>query len=376
MAIGAGQVSGHPRGGTRMIGPAAAPIRVLVVDSNPRDVLLLRELLADTAPARFEIQHVDRASAALGHPDLDRFDVALLDLHLPDAHGFEALAGIAQRAPSLPVLISSGASDEATAVEALRRGAQDYLVKGQGDGLLVARAIRYAIERKKIEDRLAWMALHDPLTGLLNRNAFRSQLDHTLARAERNGEAVAVFFLDLDDFKKINDTLGHNAGDLVLQSVAERLRGAVREMDVVARMGGDEFTVLVESVPSREGAETVARKILGAVEHPIRLAGRSVRVTASVGLAYCDRARTCAADLLVRGADEAMYRAKALGGGSLQVVAESASGEGAVAVCKGFPACQQGEAACVCALALAPVGLRPDRDGAAVTPVLGGPEPA
>ncbi|HEX8939263.1 MAG TPA: EAL domain-containing protein [Candidatus Limnocylindrales bacterium] len=171
---------------------------------------------------------------------------------------------------------------------------------------------RDVTERKAFVRQLAYEAFHDPLTDLPNRALFVDRLGQALARATRRDTSVGVLFLDLDNFKIVNDSLGHQLGDELLVGVATRLRSAVRAADTVARMGGDEFTILLEDVTEAAEAVEVAERIREAFRAPFAIAGRDVFMTASVGVAVAAGAgRT--ADSLLRDADLAMYRAKASG---------------------------------------------------------------
>jgi diguanylate cyclase (GGDEF)-like protein/PAS domain S-box-containing protein len=161
--------------------------------------------------------------------------------------------------------------------------------------------------------QLEVQAFHDPLTGLANRALFQDRLEHALLRAARTFDQVGVLFLDLDDFKTVNDGLGHAAGDALLRVVGERLRSELRPEDTVARLGGDEFAVLLEAVPDREAARATAARLLDALRPPLELAGRTVVASASIGAVVGD---SSAGDLL-RDADVAMYRAKEAGKGQV-----------------------------------------------------------
>jgi diguanylate cyclase (GGDEF)-like protein/PAS domain S-box-containing protein len=173
-------------------------------------------------------------------------------------------------------------------------------------------------ERKRAEERLAHLARYDHLTGLGNRVLFQDHLEGALARGVRNGSPVALMFLNLDRFKAVNDTLGHEAGDSLLRIVAERLRGCVRETDTVARMGGDEFSVVLENLSHGQDAALVAQKILDALSRPFDLEGQEVFVTSSIGIAVSPPS---GGSVLVRDADAAMYRAKQLGRNNYQFYA-------------------------------------------------------
>ncbi len=165
-------------------------------------------------------------------------------------------------------------------------------------------------ERKAFEQELRHQAFHDSLTSLPNRALFMDRLQLAIARADRHGRSVAVLFLDLDNFKLINDSLGHEHGDALLVEVAARLRACLRDEDTVARLGGDEFTILVEDVASTADAADVAERILGALSGPVDLADREVFTGASIGIAVA-APRTIGAESLLRNADLAMYGAKA-----------------------------------------------------------------
>jgi diguanylate cyclase (GGDEF)-like protein/PAS domain S-box-containing protein len=170
-------------------------------------------------------------------------------------------------------------------------------------------------ERKALERQLRELAFHDPLTGLANRALLVDRLGHALARADRQQHPLGVLVLDLDDFKVVNDSLGHQAGDTVLRQVATRIRMALRSEDTAARLGGDEFAVLLEDVGSEADALVVADKLIGALGVPVAVAGREVSVGVSVGVALSTTADESVEDLL-RRADLALYRAKTEGKGT------------------------------------------------------------
>jgi diguanylate cyclase (GGDEF)-like protein/PAS domain S-box-containing protein len=161
---------------------------------------------------------------------------------------------------------------------------------------------------REIQERLERMAYYDPLTGLANRRLLREKTDHALALAERGGHEVALLYMDLDSFKEINDTLGHAAGDRTLEEVSRRLEEAVRDADTAARVGGDEFALLMAEVEGEEGAVRVARRILKRLERPVEFEGHSLEVGASIGVAIYPRYADDF-DELMRQADLAMYGA-------------------------------------------------------------------
>jgi diguanylate cyclase (GGDEF)-like protein len=292
--------------------PSAAPrepLRVLIIEDSSAYATLVAEMLADGLRGAVETVHCSELGTAcevlLGRPT----DVVLLDLSLPDAHKLEALQAVQAAAPDVPVVVLTGADDPALGLEAVQAGAQDFLPKRGAQGEVLTRSIRYSIERKRAEVRLAEQALRDSLTGLPNRVLLLDRLNVALARARRRPTSVAILFLDLDRFKTINDSLGHEAGDQLLLELGERLRASLRPGDTVARFGGDEFLVLCEELGGEVEAVRVAERALRAIRAPMVVCGRAMSVGASVGIAIGSHAGAGAHDL-IRQADAAMYRAK------------------------------------------------------------------
>ncbi len=173
--------------------------------------------------------------------------------------------------------------------------------------------LRDMTDRKGMEEQLKRMALHDPLTLLANRSLFRDRVEHAVAVSKRNGRGIAVIFVDLDNFKRINDTHGHAIGDRVLHRSAQRLVKATRNGDTVARLGGDEFAVLLENLTSRDPVMQIAARIVDALQEPLDLAVADMRVAASVGIAFSNAED--GVEELMRDADIAMYAAKSAGKG-------------------------------------------------------------
>jgi diguanylate cyclase (GGDEF)-like protein len=298
-------------------GPEAA---VLVIDPDPASAAALRPVLADAGLAG----RVDEASSlAEGLDALARgpYLLVLLALATGDAEGVESLARIRAIDPEVPVVLTSDVDDRNLAHAALRRGAQDFALKEDLVGRAAVRILGHAVERQRIllelqeaRRREQYLATHDPLTGVPNRTLFYDRLGQALAAADRYRTTLAVLFVDLDGFKEVNDELGHEAGDELLCEVARRVSGLVRKSDTVARVGGDEFTVVLSQIGKAEDAARVARNLLERLSVPVRLAGQERRVAASIGIAVHPGDGE-AADTLVRNADAAMYAAKRAGGG-------------------------------------------------------------
>jgi diguanylate cyclase (GGDEF)-like protein len=196
-------------------------------------------------------------------------------------------------------------SADASSLRAFSRQDVDFLVA-------IANVLATAVERHRASDHLAQLALHDPLTGLPNRALVMDRLAQALARARRQKSSLALFFLDLDRFKVVNDGLGHSAGDQLLIAVAGRLTAVMRPTDTVARFGGDEFLILSEDVPSSDHAALVAERVADALARPVTVAGRDVPVSASIGMVITSDEHDDP-ESLIRDADVAMYRAKERG---------------------------------------------------------------
>ena len=413
---------------------------LLMVEDDPGDTRLLREMLNEQGSHNTELTHVECMSDAENHLAGGAVDLILLDLGLPDAQGLAAVRRAHAVAPRVPLVVLTGLDDEALAAQALHEGAQDYLIKGQVDGRGLLRALRYAIERKTMEEALfvekeraqvtlncigdavactdisgnitflnlvaetmtGWslqeaagramaealrildatgretipnpmemavgqnrtlhlpsncilirrdgfeipiedsvspihdreghatgavivfrdvsaartMALemahsaeHDFLTGLPNRMLLNDRVSQAIALASRHLKKVAVLFLDLDGFKHINDSLGHPTGDKLLQSIAKRLVGCVRNSDTVSRQGGDEFVVLLSEVEQADNIALTARRMLQAVAEAHSIERHDLHVTTSIGVSiYPDDGVD--AEALIKNADTAMFQAK------------------------------------------------------------------
>jgi len=286
---------------------------VLVIDDDQQSSDRIYEVLTSVA----NVQLCNRLEIALIHLRETAFDVVLTKLSLPDARGLDAVTRAQRARPEAAIVVASEIEDVDMAVQALRFGAQDYLHSRSlsPDGLL--RAVLFARERKLVESRLTELAHYDGLTGLANRMTLRDRLGVCLAKSRRYNEDCALLYIDLDFFKPINDTHGHEVGDVVLQQVAMRMRVTVREYDTVARLGGDEFAVLIEDL-EKDKPEDVAERVLRRLRLPIIVGDLELRIGASGGLAVFPYAAETI-DALVRCADKAMYKAKAKGRNCLHV---------------------------------------------------------
>jgi diguanylate cyclase (GGDEF)-like protein len=341
---------------------AVAAPRILIVDdiSDNRTVLQRR-----FQRQGFEVVEADSGLKALELIDGREFDLILLDVMMPGIDGIETLKRIRSRksASMLPVIMVTAKSESENIVESLGLGANDYVTKPVDFAVALARANTQIGRRraelqviaanealskantgleKSVADRTALLldlyeklraemavreeadarsvhlAYHDSLTGLGNRLLFKEQLEGVLKDVVHNAKSVAVLFVDLDGFKGVNDTLGHSVGDLLLKSIASRIRDILPANGRIARLGGDEFAILQFSAEQPSAGIALAQKIIDVVGRPSALEGYDVTVSASVGIAVADAGSMTAEDFL-KSADIAMYGAKGEGPGNYRM---------------------------------------------------------
>ncbi|WNM63743.1 two-component system response regulator [Candidatus Nitrospira neomarina] len=292
-------------------------ISLLLVEDNPKEALVIKNMLKEGLQNQFTLKHSRSLSDALDLIQQNQFQAIILDSHLPDGKSFESIPQFLQFCPDAPILILSGVEEEDQAIQAVKSGVQDYLIKGQTSSSTLCRALRYAMERQRATQRITQLAHYDHLTGLANRGLFYERLNCAVARCHRNDTAIALMFLDLDHFKDINDTLGHDCGDSLLKTVAARIKKCIREIDTGVRLGGDEFAVLLEQIVSIEDVASVAQRILHLLAQPVIIKQHQLHVTGSLGITIYPWDSANPQELLSH-ADAAMYRAKAQGGNTHQ----------------------------------------------------------
>jgi diguanylate cyclase (GGDEF)-like protein len=336
--------------------------RLLIVDdiSDNRTILTRRFLRRG-----FEVVEADSGLTAIELIGRESFDLVLLDVMMPGIDGIETLKRIRiqQSASVLPVIMVTAKSESDNIVDALELGANDYVTKPVDFAVALARVntqigrkraeqqvvlanegLRKANEdlERRVEERTSrlsdanqrlkveianreesqarsqYLAYHDSLTGLGNRLLFKEQLEETLKDVSVTQHPLAVLFLDLDGFKAVNDTLGHSIGDLLLKSIATKLRDILQRTDRIARLGGDEFAILQLSVPQPGSAIALAEKIIQIVGQPCNIDGHDVTVGASVGIAVAHPG-DMDTERFLKSADLAMYSAKSDGRGTYRM---------------------------------------------------------
>jgi diguanylate cyclase (GGDEF)-like protein len=284
--------------------------RVLLIEDHAHDAMLIAEMLRAGWPYGLVLMHAARLDDAT--QELLDHGASCVLLGVRTASDVELIEHVRTTAPNVAIVVLAPEVNEAEALDAIRAGAQDLLIKAELNPRALRRALAHAIERKRSETQLAHQALHDPLTELPNRALFFDRLGVALDRSRRTSASVAVLFLDVDNFKDINDSLGHAAGDRVLGALAGRLRSMLRPMDTVARFGGDEFTFLFEELQSEREVVLIAERISRIASAPIRLESGEATITVSIGIAMVTDPNI-PPETVIREADAAMYRAKELG---------------------------------------------------------------
>ena len=288
---------------------------VLVIDDSVIDRQMIRRAVA-SIPDIVVVEASSCADARRIASEM-RLDVLLVDCNLPDGSGLALIRSLKQSQPEAAIVMISSHCEDSLVGQALDAGAHDFLLKDEVTSTRLGRAIRQAQHRYNIELQLKKraevikrMAREDSLTGLANRYTFEKILQSSYARAIRENKRLAVLFIDLDDFKTINDSLGHHVGDFLLKEVGKRFKTAVRESDMLARLGGDEFVVLATDMEHDDEAAHVAKRILDVLIEPILLYKKPVTISSSIGISVLDESHCRSVEAMMRCADIAMYRAK------------------------------------------------------------------
>lgn len=287
------------------------PPTILVADDDESIRLLLTTLLGE---AGYRTILAENGQAAVQLAVEHRPDVAILDVMMPGLDGFATCRSIKadQRTADIPVLLLTALAQTPAKVQGLDCGASDYITKPFVANELLAR-LRATLAQKSRHDALAAEALTDALTGLANRRSVEQQLDQLLAHSERGHEVISVVIFDADHFKVINDTYGHEVGDMALTALAQRAREAMRAQDVVGRFGGEEFIAILPGT-ARDAAMVAAERLRSQVESPpVTTASGPVKVTVSVGVATVNPDVPMGRSALVAEADRALYSAKRAG---------------------------------------------------------------
>ena len=286
-------------------------MRLLLLEDNVDAAASLAEALIQIDRS-YDICRVTQLKEAEEIVQKEPLEIALIDLTLPDADGCDAAIALRRAAPDLPLVALTGKNFEQVALELVRIGVQDFLQKGTTSVQRIHQVLQLARERHLQESALRRAASFDSLTGVLNRSELLRQLAKAISHASRSVYRGAVMIIDIDDFKQINDTFGHKAGDAVLKDVAARLSAVARAGDSIGRLGGDEFVLILEGLRTCDDAAAAARKASETTSYDLEVDGHRVPVSASIGVAvFPDQGDE--PDVLLELADRAMYAAKRKG---------------------------------------------------------------
>jgi diguanylate cyclase (GGDEF)-like protein len=300
------------------------PNMVLLVEPDAGAAVWISQLLRAEWHGNLVVAHAERFDLATQDMLAEAVDCVLVDTAALEGDKIAAVGEIRAAASRAAIVLLSEEFDEQQALAALAAGAQEWLAKPDLSPALLRRAVMFAIESRRSETRLAHQALHDPLTGLPNRALFLDRLAVALDRARRWESALAVLFLDIDNFKSVNDTFGHHAGDQVLIGLGARLARVMRPMDTFARFGGDEFTLVFEDLGEEREVVAIAQRIIESVAQPFRVDDGQATVTVSIGIAVVADP-TVSPETIIQQADAAMYRAKAHGRARFELFDEASS---------------------------------------------------
>lgn len=293
---------------------------ILIIDDDAVDRMSAIRTLNKSELKLNRVDQADTAEQGIQLATHHRYDVILLDYKIPPRNGIEILREIRGRNDyATAIVMLSHSNDESLALSCIEAGAQDFIMKSEVTAPRLQRAIliaseRHALEKQVMEshEQLRYLAERDSLTGLRNRYFFDESLNDEVTRSVRNNHPLALLLLDVDNFKRVNDIFGHQAGDAFLKEIARRLESTVRKSDKLCRLGGDEFAIIVDDLPQLEKVRLLSDRVFDCLKPPILIGDESIDITVSIGIASFPHCADNAVDLM-KCADVAMYRAKELG---------------------------------------------------------------
>lgn len=301
-------------------------MKILIVDDDEIDIAIVKRALTSSLQNNYQVQYADSVANGLAMIDTESFDIILLDYHMPEVNGIEMIIEIRSR-PNLgntAIIVISAAQGSSIALNCIEAGAQDFIPKSDVSYIKLHQAIIHSTKRFEMEQRMHQsylavknMAEKDQLTGLQNRYYFDETLKFMISNSKRLKVSVGMLALDLDNFKYVNDTLGHDAGDQLLVEWVDRAKKYLRDNDGFARLGGDEFAITLANIHSVEEVNMIGNRILKSVQEPFYINGQRISCTVSIGAAlYPNDADS--RHQLIKCADIAMYRAKQCGKNALR----------------------------------------------------------
>ncbi|MBM7035999.1 diguanylate cyclase [Vibrio ulleungensis] len=290
--------------------------KLILVDDEPEIREILGELLTDEG---FDVTLAEDGKAALESFLRDDFDLVISDVRMPNKTGIELLKDIQQGPKSVDVIILTGQSDESTAIDCLRAGAYDYLLKPIEDLDILLSSVNRALEKRRLQTKNAMLvqqleelAVRDPLTGLYNMRPFYQFVDSEITQASQDSSEFGLLFIDIDHFKTINDSFGHQFGDFVLKQFAHLLQQDLMETNKFFRYGGEEFVIMLPNI-NRDKCKDIALRLINIVRnYTFELGQESTSITISIGGAIYPIDSLDQVEL-IKLADQALYRAKSEG---------------------------------------------------------------
>ena len=264
----------------------SAPVKILYVEDDERDLMLAEKYLEESEFLQCEVVHAKNLGSAISHINgSNDIDLVLLDLNLPDSTGVSTYKSMAKSCPNLPVVVLTGLDDNSLIRDLAMCGAQDCLLKGRVDVNRLEMSVLFALKRQNMLNSRSRLVGFDELTGLLNRNGFMDQATKQLELANRENRRAFMILLDVDNLKSVNDKFGHGAGDELLVSIARIIRDVFREVDILGRVGGDEFAIFaIEELSAHYGK--VLERFNKAFDAHNDSGLNPVRMSVSCGLAY------------------------------------------------------------------------------------------
>ncbi|MCR6699975.1 MAG: EAL domain-containing protein [Dokdonella sp.] len=290
---------------------------LLLVEDNPGDARMVREMLGESIADSLRIDVVTRLREAIDAVREHRYTAILLDPGLPDSQGLETVAALHRVAPLTPLVVLSGHGDEEIALRAIQLGAQDYVIKSELQGAALLRTLRYAIERKLVQERLDYLASHDGVTGLPNRQVFLANLSQVVSGCQRTGGDAAVISVGLSGIGLVNQIHGHEIGDQVVAAAVLRIREALPEGVLLACTGSAEYSTILTDRGAIMDTPRIAEDLLVRIRTPCQVADQKFYLAANVGMSMYSIDADEAAPLL-KCAETALYQAKNTSPGTFQ----------------------------------------------------------
>ncbi|MGH1351005.1 MAG: two-component system response regulator [Methyloligellaceae bacterium] len=294
---------------------SVSPVRILLVDDSGDNYSNIQELLGSEDISHYDILWTDNYIKGIKELSSEKFDICLVRYELENNGGVEFQRYVGLHDQSLPTIFLTNEPNEIAAKATEELGVVDCLAYSELTPALLKRIIKYAISLKGSEKKLLDLSYRDSLTGIPNRSLFQVRIKDAMALSSRQKTMVAVLFLDVDNFKDINDLMGYQAGDQLLVEIAKRLQIATRESDIISRLGGDEFAVVATNIQSERDVVIVASRLLDSLLEPINVECFDFKVSVSIGIALSPSDGENV-EALVRSGDEALYQAKAVNRGT------------------------------------------------------------